>query len=57
MDYAVTYQSWYDTIVLAKNNKMMRICFYGYDYTTEEIAQIYAEYLLSEDIEKSDSVI
>lgn len=48
MDYAAAYESWWDTIILAKNNKMIRICFYDYDYTVDEIARIYADYLLSE---------
>ena len=49
MDYAVAYESLWNTIILAENNKMMRIRFFGYEYSEGEIARIYADYLKSED--------
>ena len=38
-------------MILVKNNKMLRIRFSGYEYSADEIAQIYAGYLLSEEYE------
>ena len=51
LDYAVRYNVWWDTMILVKNNKMLRIRFSGYEYSADEIAQIYAGYLLSEEYE------
>ena len=49
VDYAAGYETWRDTIILAEGNKMLRISYYGYDDMEDEVAQIYADYLLAED--------
>ena len=54
MDYAIAYQTLFqNTVVMAEGNKVIRVYYYQEDGTDEmtidKLAQIYADYLLSED--------
>ena len=54
VDYAIAYQTLFqNTVVMAEGNKVIRVYYYQEDGTDEmtidKLAQIYADYLLSED--------
>ena len=54
VDYTIAYQTLFqNTVVMAEGNKVIRVYYYQEDGTDEmtidKLAQIYADYLLSED--------